>query len=274
MRLVITALCLLFVVHTTVRADASAPQRRPDRPDDNRAEAQRLWELAIAAKGGRERLYAIENLQYSVRRRDWWGLQRASTVIEALYVFPEKSWVWSDQRPTIFGLVIQLQNYEDGIHLGYVDRGKGGSVDPIYDMGRGGLSDFFDTQLNYFMETKWVKPIPVSVESGKINGRAVDIVNTVVRDYPKGKERVDEKVSFALDRKSHLPLKVIYYIVALGEAHPGGPNLSDYAEVNGIQMSLNFDGNRTTYQFNVEYDPRVFQQPPSEQSGIDAWKKK
>src|ERR1044071_2795089 len=167
MQRVITTLFLTVFLLSAIETFGAAV--KPVRPEDNRAEAQRLWELAIAAKGGRERLYAIQNLQYSVRQKDWWGLQRVSTSIEALYVFPQKSWVWSDQRPTIFGLVIWLQNYEDGIHLGYADHGKGGSVDPIFEGGRGGLSDFFDTQLNYFMETRWVKPIPVSVASGRVN---------------------------------------------------------------------------------------------------------
>ncbi|MEK6283101.1 MAG: hypothetical protein AABN95_22315 [Acidobacteriota bacterium] len=132
------------------------------------------------------------------------------------------------------------------------------------------MSGFIDLQLNYLMETRWVRPTPLSVQKGKVGGRDVDIVQTTVHEYPKGPDRV----AFALDRKTHLPLQVIYYAVVRGEEYSGGLRLSDYAEVNGIQMPGKVGRLKTSYQINVEYDESVFEQPPSFSAGIEAWKKK
>ena len=94
LRFIFTAFLTLVVV---MRADVPASQTKPIASDSSREEAERLWEQAIAAKGWRERLYSISNLQLSVRDRQWWGFRRVPYDIEALYVFPGKLWAWSDQ---------------------------------------------------------------------------------------------------------------------------------------------------------------------------------
>jgi hypothetical protein len=269
-RFTFIGLALFFVSFVVVRADVPTASPNLTGEQSHREEAERLWEQAIAAKGGRERLRSIDNLQLSIREKQWWGLERKPYIIETLYVFPGKSWDWADQRGTIFGLVIEMHNYERDIHWGYSDRGKGSSLAPIREGFRGGMSAFVSFQLNYLMETRWVKPVPVSVERGKVGGREVDIVHTVVKEYPKGEERV----SFALDRKTHLPRQVIYHTSTFGREYSGGVPLSDYAEINGIQMPTRVYGYKTSYQFNVEYDERVFERPPSVEAGVDAWKKR
>jgi hypothetical protein len=272
MRFIFTALLLFPALFVVMRADLSAGQTKPVAAQNSREEAERLWEQAIAAKGGRERLYSISNLQLSVRDKQWWEFRRVPYEVERLYVFPGKSWEWNDQTGSIFGFVIWMRNYEQGIHWTYLDNGKRGTVLPYQDqpMYRGAMSIIINAQLNYLMETRWVKPIPVSVERGKVGRHAVDIVRTVVREYPKG----EESVSFALDRKSHLPRKVIYHTVVFGKEYSGGLRLSDYAELNGIQMPGKVGRDRTIYQFNVDYNQQVFEVPPSREAGIDAWKKK
>src|SRR6185369_389422 len=260
---------LLFFLAARVDLLAKSPDHIG--AQDDRESAERLWEQAIAAKGGRERLYSINNLQLSINEKQWAGLRRASFIIEALYVFPEKYWEWSDQRPMIFGLTITMENWEQGIHWGYIQRGKDkGSLGQVQEGYLGRMSYMINRQLDYLMETRWVKPIPVSVERGKVGGHPVDIIHTVIKEFPQGAERI----SFVLDRKSHLALQVIYHTITFGQEYSGGLRLSDYTEVNGIQMPTKVDGFKTSYQFNVEYDQRVFEQPPSPEAGLAAWKKR
>lgn len=273
MRFNFKVLLLFLTLLVVMRADVPAGQTKPVASQNGREEAERLWEQAIAAKGGRERLYSISNLQLSVRDKQWWGFRRVPYEVERLFVFPGKSWEWIDQTGSIFGFVIWMRNYEQSIHWAYLDNGKGGSaVVPSQDqpMYRSAMSIIINAQLNYLMETKWVKPIPVSVERGKVGRHDVDIVRTVVREYPQG----EESVSFALDRKSHLPRKVIYHTVTFGKEYSGGVTLSDYAELHGVQMPGKVGRDRTIYQFNVDYNPQVFELAPSREAGIDAWKKK
>jgi hypothetical protein len=272
MRFMFSALSLLILI--VLRADVSAGQTKPIVfLESNREEAERLWEQAIAAKGGRERLYSVNNLQFSFRDRAWWNLRRVPDNREALYVFPRKWWEWEDRTGTIFGFTIWMHNYEKDIHWAYGDCGEGKnvSVSPLNDLPiyRGAMTTIINVQLNYLMETRWVKPIPVSVMRGKVGRHAVDIVRTVVKGYPRG----EEIVSFALDRKSHLPREVIYHTLTFGKEYTGAVPLTDYSAINGIQMPGKVYTDRPGFQLNVDYNERIFEQPPSREAGIEAWKK-
>src|ERR1044072_9721432 len=50
-------------------SEAQIPRRANRADDESRQEAERLWELAIAAKGGRERLYSVRNFVVSSKSR-------------------------------------------------------------------------------------------------------------------------------------------------------------------------------------------------------------
>jgi hypothetical protein len=263
----------LFVILVGMRAEVSAGQAKSNTLPDSREEAERLWEEAIAAKGGRERLYSINNLQFSIRDRAWWNLRRVPNDMEALYVFPGKSWEWTDRTGTIFGFEIWMDNDERDMHLAYSDCGEGKNVSVSTLMhpltSKRGLTRMIIRQLDFLMETRWVKPIPVSVDRGKVGRHGVDIVHTVL----KGDRGIEEKVSFALDRESHLPRQVIYHTITLGKEYTGATPVSDYVDINGIQIPGKIYDARITVQLNVLYNQQVFEQPPSRAAGIEAWKK-
>jgi hypothetical protein len=244
--------------------------------DENRQEAERLWELAIAAKGGRARLYAVENLQISIREKVWYGLRRVPYIDESLYVFPGKYWEWNDQKKTIFGFSLRMYNQDRDIYLWYTDHGKGGHVARPFDLvhGKAGLIRLYDVQLRYFMETKWVKPIPVSVQKTKLNGKSVDLVQTIVKGYPTKDGKDEERVGFALDPKTHLPLTLVHYTVISGKEYQGKAPLSDYVDVAGIQIPSKVFGLRSSYQINVDYDEQIFIREPNVEGGIKQWSKK
>src|SRR6266567_7066100 len=65
-------------------------------------EPARIWEEAIAAKRGRERLYSVRNLV--VRSRGEYLTQKMKkneVRMEEIYVLPSKLWSWSDYRPDV-----------------------------------------------------------------------------------------------------------------------------------------------------------------------------
>lgn len=245
--------------------------------DDNRREAERLWELAIAAKGGRERLYSVKNLQVSIREKVRYLIRRLPFIVEGLYVFPGKSWEWDDQRPAIFGFSVIVYNHDQDMKFWYLDHGKGGSSgkaslsDSIY--GDGAMTSLRYIQLRYFMETKWVKPIPISVEKGKAGRKSVDVVQTIVSGPTRGGKN-EERIAFALDQKTHLPLQIIFYTVSFGQEYSGAVPLSDYVDVDGIQMPSKVYGLKTNCQINVDYDEQIFMREPNIEAGIQQWMKK
>ena len=83
----------LLVVLSLVSIYAMKAENTPPR-QGTQAEAQRLWELAIAAKGGRERLYSERNILISTTRSNYQTVE--------LRVFPDKFWRWTGQ-PEQFG---------------------------------------------------------------------------------------------------------------------------------------------------------------------------
>lgn len=275
MKMVLMIALLLF---GSFSANVAGAPRSPAKLtlQENNKEAERLWELAIAAKGGRERLHTVNNLQVSIREKVWYGLRRLPFIWEALYVFPNKSWEWHDERKTIFGFSIVTYNQERNIFYWYVDHGKGGALAKPMDLmnGKAGLSTLYHMQLRYFMETKWVKPIPMSVETGKVGRHSVDIIQTIVKGFPTKDGKDETRIGFALDRKTHLPRQVIYYTISFGKEYSGGVDLSDYTEINGLQIPLKVDGLKSNCQINVDFNEQIFEQQPNVAAGIEAWKRK
>jgi len=267
----------LLILSASVCPVLSAEHKQTQSSQDaNRAEAERLWELAIAAKGGRERLHAANNLQISINEKVWYGLKRVSYIREALYVFPGKFWEWNDQQKTVFGLSIRMYNHDRDIDLWYTDHGKGARVARPIDLvhGKAGLIPIYDAQLRYFMETRWVKPIPINVHEEKLDGKTVDIVQTIVKGYPTKDGTDEQRVGFAFDRKTHLPIKIIYYRVVQGKEHSGGLPLSDYVDVDGNQMPSKILDLKSSFKVNVDYDEQIFVREPSVEGGIKQWEKK
>lgn len=242
---------------------------------DSRQEAERLWEQAIAAKGGRERLYAVENMVVSARFQGHKNLvQKVELPLEEFFVFPNKIWRWNDTRR--LGMTGRL-----AIELFDLDRNFGYLLYPDYPNPLRKNSEtyareeqfMFYTQLLYLMETKWQKPNLRSARTERIGFKKYAVVQTVV-----SRERVD----FYFDRTSHLPVKIVkYYVGDLSEEGSSIKfNLEDYKEVNGIQMPQKveatgafMDGtNYVKQQINVAYDKNLFERPPSLEAGAEAWK--
>jgi hypothetical protein len=249
MKALLAVLSGFIMVLSLLGAKATEMTQRTPAQDSSRREAERLWEQAIAAKGGRARLYAVRNMVVS-----WRGNKHVD-----FYVFPNKLWRWMDDRPSPIGLAVEMHNLERNLaYLTYPDDPESPRrIDT--ERGRGALRN---AQIYYLLETQWMKPVPVGVTSGRVEWRAVDVVQTVVDGT---------RVDFYLDRESHLPLKIsfgTYYVT-----------FSDYREVDDIQMPrrVSYMGSGwilTNYQLNVAYDEAIFERPPSIEAGPEAWRRR
>lgn len=230
-------------------------------------EANRIWERAIAAKGGRERLHSINNVVISSDSEYRTSALRKNKIRqEELYVLPHKSWSWSDLRPDVFGLRVTMYNFDTNMKYVISEGEPLHQPEPIpvaerdrAEM-RGLLADL--------LETKWLKPVLVGVSKGRIRFRPVDILETKVNA---------RRVDFALDQKTHLPVRVSYHNVINGKTYITTVDLSDYVQVNGIMVPEKVkygDGTeyKQTYRFNVEYNREIFIKPPPLAAGPEAWK--
>jgi len=132
----------------------------------------------------------------------------------------------------------------------------------------------------YLMETRWVRPKPLRTRTDGKGKKQQDVIETEV-----GQVRFD----FYLDRKTHLPVKVVT------ENENGDPRMQrmdlmvtfeDYVEVDGIQMPrrvireplltqvVRRDTERARYRFNVKYDEEIFNYPIPKNAKFKDWEKK
>lgn len=239
-------------------------------------DAKELWELAIAAKGGRERLLAVRNMVISsVHRYHKWFLPRRE-IGEALYVFPWKSWGYMDQRPEVFGVRIWVRDVDRGLwYSAPADFAGPHLIETTAEWKR----EFRIDQARFLMETSWFKPVPVRASSGKLRGKPVDILEVRAET---------DTFTYYLDRKTRLPLMLAHRYKS--DRSPGVESGDDYyfyryIPVDGIMMPRTegyvlrvlgrgeYRSDRR-FQFNVDYDPEIFNRPPRIEDGPQGWKRK
>lgn len=263
-----------------------------DDVDANRQRAESLWEEAIRAKGGRERLHSIESFVISSTIdvnviTPAFGSRSAGghtdSESERLYAMPGKAWLYEFTPSFDVSLEATVINKERNLCLvTLAPVGLGGSVP--------GLSHCVPTMwpkrliqdpVLYLMETRWIRPKPLRTRTEGKGKKQQDVVETEV-----GQLRLD----FYLDRKTHLPVKVITEDYHGDPAMPRRMDLlvtfEDYLEVDGIQMPRRItrqplltrvvrrDTERARYRFNVAYDEKIFNQPISKKAKSNDWQQK
>ncbi len=230
-------------------------------------EVQCLWEQAIAAKGGRERLDAVRNLIISSRAEYRTSTFKKNHIRqETLYALPNKFWTWNDLRPDVFGLRIEMYNYDTNVKYVISEGEPNHQPEPITDNKRRDL--FLSSLLPVLPESKWLKPVLVKASTGSRGLRPVDVVQTTVNG---------KRVDFGLDPKTHLLVTVSYYDVVRGKTYVTSLALFNYVDISGIKVpqTIKYDDGteyNQRYEFNVEYNQDLFIKPPSIEAGPEAWK--
>ena len=244
------SLCLIFLLPFPIEAQETD-------------QAKLLWAQAIAAKGGREQLHRVTSLVVSYREtvRNFLGFVVHRGDVERLYVFPNKSWSWDDGLPPPFHLSTGWLDVEQNRRCTIY----AGSSSPVCGPAKQKTSPadegITQVQYLYLMETKWVKPVPLSVTKGSIGLKQVDVLHTRFEN---------KRVDYFLDRKTHLPARVaVFYNDS--ERATLMFDFSDYVTVNGIQMPGRQKKGKINFQINAPYDESIFTRSPSIEAGPKAW---
>jgi len=273
----IAALIMLFCSqHAGTRPRVRRAVSNGGRQESTQQEVRRIWEQAIAAKGGRERLQAVQNLVISKVGNYPTSSGKTNTVrTEAFFVFPNKIWMWMDYRPDVLGLTVETYNFDSRVN--YIITSD--DPPPIPQAIRPSETSKSHTHglLSYLLETKWLKPELVSAKTERIRRRTVDVVRTTLRDDVEGFSPENKYIDFAFDRETHLLIRVSYYHKrGYEEVLDVAENLSDYTEVNGIKVPQKSEVGgsieKISIQINVPYNEDIFTKPPSVAAGPEAWK--
>jgi hypothetical protein len=287
-RLIIVYLCasstLTFIAVAQVLAQTT---------DANRQQAQMLWEEAIRAKGGRERLQSIQSflISSSIDIQAYDG--NSFTETERLYAMPGNAWIYKltpSLDVSLEGLVINNDRNVCTVTFSPANN----EIPPVSRCPPTRLIEFLiQDPVIYLMETRWVRPIPISTRTEKKGRRPVNVIETKT-----GELRAD----FYLDAKTQLPTKMITdYLVGFSWATMRMGltiEFSNYVAVDGIQMprtvtrTLNFklgasagirtqnsltsvtrrDTEHARYKFNVVYDSTIFDHPIPKKVKRNGWK--
>ena len=251
-------LCIIFILLSPIAANGE------QRSSEAQQKAQRLWEQAIAARGGREQLYRANSLVISYQEtvRNFLGIAVHRGRVEQLYVFPNRTWGWDDGLPPPFRLTVRMLDIERDfactMYAGVSSPICGGAR-ALFSASRERIDQ---VQYLYLMETRWVRPAPVSVRRDSIGLRAVDVLRT---------ELGNKQIDYYLDRETHLPRRVaIYYN---NDTRPTLTlDFSDYINIGGIQMPSKQKNGRISFQINPAFNESIFTHPPSIEAGPEAWR--
>lgn len=235
-------------------------QSGSQRDDSSVARARELWELAIEAKGGREKLYQV------------WSLARSDDEGASVdfMVFPDRFFRWADTRPSKLGLIVEMFNFER--NFGYTIFGDNPpDVRRKDHLNSAARSRLREPQLYYLLETKWFKPELLNAYRDKINGKPVDVVEVRVSGFGN-----PFRYKVFLDEKAHLPVR----IGILSDERNGEMfdwvDLGDYRDNAGIKVPTAIGGqgawNKVLLEINPDYNPQVFEREPDTKAGPFQWR--
>jgi hypothetical protein len=235
------------------------------------AQARQLWEQAITAKGGRERLRRITSL-YVAR------IQPGNDRDYEFHVFPDYSFNYTyggyreDTAITIF-------NHKRAVTWWLPPRGHQAQAMPLQ---RGGddPSDNIIAQFLYLMVTNWLNPIPLRARKEWVGLKRVDVIEVDAKGW---------RVDYYLDPKTHLPFQVVSPYGEMSRAKGEMEQvvrLDNYALLDGVMMprkasySYAYRNARrkwteqVSFEINPPYDSQFFEKPPTNRTLPESWRAK
>lgn len=226
--------------------------------------AAEIWNLALAAKGGRERLRAIHTLAWSSD-----DSRRTSTAFggehyEFVESYPDRVWLWEDYRPGTMGFGAQVWNGGKRLSWTSSNGGKAVAVPWNEEADRFISARSRQHQLLFLLESSVFRPTlrsAVKTSTGPV----------LVLDVP-GFTTV--KVMF--DEKTSLPRSMAF----VPDYGPTGPPASErlftiegYTDVDGIKMPARVrELGDLRFILNPKLSPALFEAAPDHVTQRDHWK--
>ena len=262
---------LLLLSAAVVARQDGAQQMQADK---ERREAERTWEQMVKVKGGRVRLHAVTNMLLIMG-------DKPNNIGIRLYDYPDKYWHWTKAPPSPEVAWVTMANLEHQVLLIASNAGLTHSERLTEERRQAIRWERLREACAYLLEINWLQPTPLRVTRQRIGKKLMDVIETRLHDAETERE---ERMDFVVEPESLLVYRVIQY-------YEGKPLsyycFDDYTTVDGIQMprrtgdiDYQFWNKECRYpyalkvQFNVDYDRRIFERPPSVEAGPEAWKLK
>ena len=269
---------VLFIA-AIISAMRTTTQGATQNADQTRERAVALWQEAIRAKGGHERLESVQNLLISSTVDVESPSGGSSTETERLYVMPGKAWIYTYTPAFDMSLDAVVMNMDRNFCMA--------TLFPPIRLTRcipeKPIQYLVQDPVIYLMQTKWVRPSPIGVRTDGKGKKQLDVIETKTGNL---------QIDFYLDRKTRLPIKLVmdWYggvTQTTGKLGMMSVKLEDYVAVDGIMMPrrvtrepldqpitrdvLRRDFERARYRFNVAYAENLFDSPVSKKVKRNDW---
>lgn len=137
---------------------ASSSIGQVEETDANRARAQRLWEEALQAKGGRDQLHSIRNFLISGEIHTEVVKGSSRTEVQWLHALPGKAWLYEYTPEFDVYLDATVINIERNLCLKTLAP-AGGDIPGLSRCLPTTLAErLIQNPIIYLMETKWLRP--------------------------------------------------------------------------------------------------------------------
>jgi len=223
--------------------------------------ASEIWEKALSAKGGTERLQAISNFLVVER------LPRGdkAAIYAELYIFPDKYWSW-DNSGGVFGTRLMVNNgtgewtaFDSG-----QNGGRGVTWSPLDEWA---YRDMQKAQALFLMETRSYRPKILDLKTERLGRVEYDVITV---------DAGLDRVKYYIDRKTSL-VRRVSPVERYGNVVTIAAELVDYRPVQGIMVPsrIKYREGGTydlKFAFDVEYDPEIFKRKPAIEDGPEGWK--
>lgn len=239
-------------------------------------DAAEVWERMIEAKGGRERLHEIDVYFMAETEAGWSLFRRRRYEHYVLASLPDKQWGWHDYGSPFEARGVSVVDWVTGIVTG--ESAYDDFVVRTMPLEERAIWGRYRREALYLLETKWKKPVVSNCVALPEGGYTIDA------DFDEAQYR------YHLPPREFLPNVVEWWEID-GPRRDSGKGLavqywfSDYTDVGGVMMprqqvfrpsSREDVGVRHNlcFEWNPEYDTRIFEMPPSFDAGPDAWRPK
>ena len=292
------ALVINSLVAIVILASTCSVKGQTGETDVNRAHAQQLWEEALQAKGGRDRLHSVQNFLTSGEIHVDALKGSHMSEVQWLRAMPGKAWLYEYTSEFKVSLDATVINLERNLCVTTLSPARGNVPPRSLCLPTTYPERLIQDPIIYLMETNWLRPVPIRTYEGKRGINRVDVVETAVGNY---------RFNFYLDRKTKLPVKLVTdrYDGIPEATQLGGMTIyfDNYVTVEGIKMpsrvvrepkhvpitdfsvpslvlsheprfpeKVRRDIELLHYKFNVAYERTIFDHPVPKTAKAGDWK--
>jgi hypothetical protein len=226
---------------------ADAPDPRP------------VWEQAVQAKGGRERLRKVQTLAIFMKPAQ---VVLAGAPANWLYVFPDRYFEWEGRKGVEYSIVV------DGT-AGRIAMDANGRPRAAWSMTSVERDRLTLNQVMYLLETAWLQPKLLGVRPARLHKYNVLTVSAGGRifDLSLNGSNLPERIFSR--RGENSKIKYDY-------------QMEHYREFQGISLPtriIGSEGNRAStwdvdYEIDAKYNPKMFERPPDLADGPEPWRRR